>query len=728
MKMRNNLFLILMSACMLFFLWACGGSDGDSTTPSTDTGTTLSGVASKGMIADGTVNVYAITNDGQKGDLLGTTTTDSDGNYTLKIDYDYDGPVLVEVSGGTYVDEATGQTVDLDGTLRAALPSVSDDVSVAVTPLTEIAVRVAETSGSMDATKIADANDLVSQMLGEDIISTLPVDCSDATKFADADAGAQNYTLLLAAISQMAETSDQNISDILEAIEEDLSDMALDETSENLLTAVDDFLSSDENETGVEDASNLTDTIEDVVENGFDPIYRVDAVYLQYRTVENSSSGAYRGYFGLSKSNVPVEMADIDNVTVKDADGNEISASNTGFWPGMYYYYNCRTTPKATTGPIKESGVYGTLDTLDAGTYEIEILMTDGQIVTKQIAYPGKLALPVVESSTMQSQWSDGDLILSWTNPTGAANWSYVDQIRIVLFDGDGNDRLFVSLDVTEESVTLPAALIDKAISLGSAGMVSWQVQTRAYDDNGMNYARGNSSGEELDYAIDYSFMQYRNFEDTASNHYRIWMGVQADGQPVNKADFSNFKVYDDAGDEITPLAAPFLWISAYPYLVYNCQNSPCTLSNPLKDCGYIAKFDDLPAGDYQFTVDSPEGTLTTHVDYLGKLELPVIASSSFQAQEMTNGDWKLSWTNPTGEANWSEVDQLRFVLANNDGYEVLVVKVSPDVETVTIPDSVIEEASLLGAGEITEVNLQTRAYDETNMNHARGISWLNLD
>jgi len=68
----------------------------------------------------------------------------------------------------------------------------------------------------------------------------------------------------------------------------------------------------------------------------------------------------------------------------------------------------------------------------------------DGQTLTLDMDYAGQLILPYVASATMQSQWSGGDLVLSWINPTGATNWSEVDQLRIVLFDGTGKDVLYI--------------------------------------------------------------------------------------------------------------------------------------------------------------------------------------------------------------------------------------------------------------------------------------------
>lgn len=721
---KERFFCVLAS--ILILISCGGGGDGSSFVPASGTGSSLSGVASKGRISDGTVEVYAIAANGQKGGLLGSTTTDSDGYYNLLIDHQ--GPIMVEVTGGTYIDEATGQSIALTETMRAALPEATGSINVAVTPLTEVAVRIAESSGSMDSTKIKDANDLMSQLLGDDIVTTFPTDCNDPTDFSAADASEKNYALLLAAISQMSESSGMDIPAILDALEEDLADMEMDQTCGDLLTGIDDFLASEDNKTGVQEATDLVTRIEDIADNGLAPTYRIGDGYFQYRTTENSANNNFRAYFSVSKSGMPLNSADdIDTVTLRDPDNTEISASNTGFWNGKYYSYNCRTTPCSESGPFAETGLYGTLDPLSPGVYQIEVQLVDGQTITSEMYYPGQLALPVVDSSSMQAQWSNGDLVLSWTNPTDEPNWQEVDQVRVVLFDVDYNDKVFVTLNTTAETVTLPAELLNKAAAIGTSGISSWQVQTRAYDQYNMNYARGNSNTKALAYALGYSFIQYRTFEDTNTNHYRTWMEVRTDGGLAADGDFVNYRLVDSSGNQVTPANTPSVWTSPFPYLVYNCMATPCSLADSTyQESGYMAKYDDLPADIYGLKADTNEGTLTTQVSYPGKLELPVIAGSSMQSQWSAEGNLILTWTNPTGETNWSKVDQLRFILMNTDGFDLLAVKINPNADTVTIPSDVIEDAQALG-GAVTGVTLQTRAYDKNGINISRGISWYTL-
>lgn len=275
---EKDYFVIIFVFIFLSFLVSCssnGNGNGDSTPEDTDTPTTgagivMSGVASKGLIAGGTVEAYSITDGGQKGDLLASTTTSSDGSYTLDIG-DYNGPVLVEVTGGTYLDEATGNTMDLYGTMRAALPSVSGDVDVAITPLTEIAVRMAESGGGLDSVKIEDANELLSQLVGADITLTMPADSSDAGAFGSASDDEKNYALFLAAVSQMSETLGQNVTDIINALEEDMYDLVLDQTGSDLSDSIDVFLASAENNTGTDEAADLVETVDTIVENGLEP-------------------------------------------------------------------------------------------------------------------------------------------------------------------------------------------------------------------------------------------------------------------------------------------------------------------------------------------------------------------------------------------------------------------------------------------------------------------------
>ncbi|MBC7381168.1 MAG: hypothetical protein H7346_27535 [Burkholderiaceae bacterium] len=127
-------------------LVACGGSDAPAAGSAS---TTITGAAVKGPVNGATVNVYRIDAGGVKGALLATTTTGAGGSYSVTLT-GYTGDVLIEVTGGTYTDEATGATRPLAETMRVATTSGSEGGTITgiVTPLTTAAYSLGQVGGS----------------------------------------------------------------------------------------------------------------------------------------------------------------------------------------------------------------------------------------------------------------------------------------------------------------------------------------------------------------------------------------------------------------------------------------------------------------------------------------------------------------------------------------------------------------------------------------------------
>lgn len=262
------LFIILVSASVI--LIGCGGGgDGGG---GGGGATTISGVASKGPISGGTIKVYALNADGTEGSQLGTTTTTkADGSYSVNIG-SYTGNVIVEVTGGTYSDEATGNNnLDNTNTFRAALSGVSGNISVAVTPLTEIAYQLIGPTLNIDQ-----ANSLVSSMAGGvNIINTMPVNVTDSTASSNATEVDQiKYGLMLATISQMIKDGKAtDVSNAITQIKTDLSDWKLDTVGGNLSGALAGFISNTNNKSGIDtlDQTNLDGAISYITNNSITP-------------------------------------------------------------------------------------------------------------------------------------------------------------------------------------------------------------------------------------------------------------------------------------------------------------------------------------------------------------------------------------------------------------------------------------------------------------------------
>ena len=131
-------------------------------------GTSFTGTASKGPIANAEVTVYELNSDGTRGDQLGATVTGSDGSYTVSVD-SAAGAVEVVVSGGSYEDEATGETVQLgeQEQLRSMVSEVNQGDEIAVTALTEIAAEHANENAEAGLnTAIENAKNQVASQFG----------------------------------------------------------------------------------------------------------------------------------------------------------------------------------------------------------------------------------------------------------------------------------------------------------------------------------------------------------------------------------------------------------------------------------------------------------------------------------------------------------------------------------------------------------------------------------
>jgi hypothetical protein len=226
-----------LSASMLV---ACGGgsSGGNGGSPSATTGT-LSGTATKGPVSGATVTAFAINN-GAKGGQMGSVQTDSNGNFTMTV-HAYSGPVILQMHGGAYTDEATGVRMNMLNAddMACLLPSITVTVGSAmtgiqITPLTSMAHSWAEhISGGMTATNIMTANSHVGAAYvgpGADIVMTHPIDPTVTGSANGASIDAKNYGMMLAAMSQEAHDLGMNTSSsaMITAMLDDASDGIMD--------------------------------------------------------------------------------------------------------------------------------------------------------------------------------------------------------------------------------------------------------------------------------------------------------------------------------------------------------------------------------------------------------------------------------------------------------------------------------------------------------------------
>jgi hypothetical protein len=216
MNARQPRLMIGFSALALAvsLLVGCGGGgSGNSGGPGAVTTGTLSGTATKGPVSGAAVKAFAINN-GAKGSELGSAMTDMSGNFAMTMGA-YSGPVMLQVRGGSYLDEATGvrmNMLDADE-LTCVVPAVtvtagSATAGVQVTLLTSMAQAWAEhMAGGMTAANAMMANSRIGAAYvgpGADIVMMRPIDPTVAGSANGASIEAKNYGMMLAAMSQEA--------------------------------------------------------------------------------------------------------------------------------------------------------------------------------------------------------------------------------------------------------------------------------------------------------------------------------------------------------------------------------------------------------------------------------------------------------------------------------------------------------------------------------------------
>jgi hypothetical protein len=225
-----------------------------------------------------------------------------------------------------------------------------------------------------------------------------------------------------------------------------------------------------------------------------DSPYEISYAYLQYRNYPNNSNNRYASFINITKNGEAIEESDIVKFDIKDSLGNELEPFNWGFYRSTpYYFYNCQEMPCTVQTGIIDSGFYVNFDFVSAGDYKIVVEAADGHKCETEIYYPGQVVLPCISSASMDTDWVNDDLVLRWTNPTNQQNWDKVSQLRIVLVAEDDAEVLYIRTNPSTNTVTIPASLINSVESLGHGKLTGWLIQTRAYDSNNMNYARGYS-------------------------------------------------------------------------------------------------------------------------------------------------------------------------------------------------------------------------------------------
>lgn len=219
----------------------------------------------KGLVDGASCELFEIDSVGAQGASVATGVT-SNGSINFGSDIEYQGAALISCTGGTYSDEATGQTLTAPTT--RSVVDVDGDGSFTVTPLTEIATQRALADGDLGLA-LTTHNAAIAEAFGieGDITQIMPTDL-ETTAASNDDAG--QYATALALISVLDENSGDDLDVLVEQLSMDFADGTFSSDTAALIAAAEIDLASSAvaqnlNDDAVSAVSNALDDFSDAI-------------------------------------------------------------------------------------------------------------------------------------------------------------------------------------------------------------------------------------------------------------------------------------------------------------------------------------------------------------------------------------------------------------------------------------------------------------------------------
>lgn len=194
---------------LLLILSACGGGGGSDdggsgASPTPEETSTVSVFLTKAPVNGATCNLH------DTNDQVVAGPVNSTAGVIEFAAVSYTGDVYTQCSGGSYVDEATGSTVQLAAqhimrSVTNPIGGSSSTVNQIVTPLTEIAHRLARESGDLSSANMAILAAEVADNFGLDNVDITQIQPTPLNAISGNTSDSDLYGIALAAISQMQE-------------------------------------------------------------------------------------------------------------------------------------------------------------------------------------------------------------------------------------------------------------------------------------------------------------------------------------------------------------------------------------------------------------------------------------------------------------------------------------------------------------------------------------------
>ncbi|HFE38463.1 MAG TPA: hypothetical protein ENK06_08625 [Gammaproteobacteria bacterium] len=215
-------FRLVLSLFLSSLLVSCGGGSGSSPEK---INYSLELFVTKGPISSAQCELRNPVDDASV--IAGPASTDT--GYLKFENLSYKGTAAVICSGGSYVDETTGENIDASGlTLRTLVELTGANQEQTVSPFTEVSFRLAKNA---DIDDFKNQSELLADAFGMDGVDIRSVKATDVlTTVPDLNTDAGRYGVALAVLSQIIKdsvinpTAATSISQLLNQLETDMAD------------------------------------------------------------------------------------------------------------------------------------------------------------------------------------------------------------------------------------------------------------------------------------------------------------------------------------------------------------------------------------------------------------------------------------------------------------------------------------------------------------------------
>lgn len=229
-------------------------------------------------------------------------------------------------------------------------------------------------------------------------------------------------------------------------------------------------------------------------------------------------------------------------------------------------------------------------------------------------------------------------------------------------------------------------------------------------------------------YEFAFSSIEYRDHTDDSRDHTRVaWMLENSAGEVVPAGSISNLQIMK-SGE-----ASPIEWYNPWHgevysiYGEYNTSLNAFTYSSELATEYYnrvfIAPSENLsddpyfpnphaPPGNYQLSMDTNEGPLSTNLPFGGPVPLPRIDANSIQLNRDAEGGLLVRWALPDASSMGEDYIQRLALLNNDDGRYGLYLDLSKYMDYAIIPQEILD---LFPDLESIALEIRSQTEDRTN-------------